>query len=120
KQLAGGGVKGMLTLEGKSMKLSAKMRSARGMTRREFVGRTLMTAGVIAGAPAILRGQNLNNKLNIAFIACGGRANASLAELTIVPGTAGAKGRRPNPEIPGAAHPDEKATVLCDINQHAL
>ena len=67
------------------MKLSAKKRSARGMTRREFVGRTLMTAGVIAGAPAILRGQNLNNKLNIAFIACGGRANASLGELTIVP-----------------------------------
>jgi hypothetical protein len=43
-----------------------------------LVGRTLMTAGVIAGAPAILRGQNLNNKLNIAFIACGGRASASL------------------------------------------
>ncbi|HEV8646712.1 MAG TPA: Gfo/Idh/MocA family oxidoreductase [Burkholderiales bacterium] len=99
------------------MKLSAKMRSARGMTRREFVGRTLMTAGVIAGAPAILRGQNLNNKLNIAFIACGGRANASLAELTIVPG---ARGRRPNAQIPGAAHPDENVTVLCDINQNAL
>src|SRR2546425_12978911 len=56
------------------------------MTRREFVGRTLLTAGAIAGAPALLRGQNLNNKLNIAFIACGGRANASLSELTIVPG----------------------------------
>ena len=102
------------------MKLSAKMRSARGMTRREFIGRTLMTAGVIAGAPAILRGQNLNNKLNIAFIACGGRANASLAELTIAPGAAGARGRRPNAEIQGAAHPDENVTVLCDINQNAL
>src|SRR5438552_12051520 len=56
------------------------------MTRRKFVGRTLLTAGAIAGAPALLRGQNLNNKLNIAFIACGGRANASLSELTIVPG----------------------------------
>ena len=75
------------------MKHSAKARPARGMTRREFVGRTLTTAGVIAGAPAILRGQNLNNKLNIAFIACGGRANASLAELTIVPGAAGERGR---------------------------
>ena len=80
----------LLSLEGESMKLSAKVQSARGMTRREFVGRTLITAGVIAGAPAILRGQNLNNKLDIAFIACGGRANASLAELTIVPGAAGA------------------------------
>src|SRR5437016_2316386 len=104
------------------MKRSTKMRSARGMTRREFVGRTLTMAGVIAGAPAILRGQNLNNKLNIAFIACGGRANASLAELTIVPGAAaaGASGRRPNAEIPSAPHPDENVTVLCDINQIAL
>src|SRR5438552_17619033 len=80
------------------------------MTRREFVGRTLLTAGAIAGAPSNLRGQNLNNKLNIAFIACGGRANASLAELTIVPGA----------EIPAAPHPDENVTVLCDINQNAL
>src|SRR3954468_18795863 len=99
------------------MKPSTKMRSARRITRREFVGRTLMTAGVIAGAPAILRGQNLNNKLNIAFIACGGRANASLAELTIVPGAAKAK---PNAQAPTAPHPDENVTVLCDVNQLAL
>src|SRR5256714_12774120 len=92
---------------------------SREMTRRQFVGRTL-AAGVIAAAPAILRGQNLNNKLNIAFIACGGRANASLGELTIVPGAAGARGRRPNAEIPDAPHPDENVTVLCDINQDAL
>src|SRR3954467_6771103 len=102
------------------MKISTKVRLGRGMTRREFVGRTLVAAGVMAGAPAILRGQNLNNKLNIAFIACGGRANASLGELTIVPGAAAPKGRRPNVEIPGAQHPDENVTVLCDINQAAL
>src|SRR6188472_1576056 len=102
------------------MKRSAKMRSARGITRREFVGRTLMTAGVIAGAPAILRGQNLNNKLDIAFIACGGRANASLAELTIVQGDAPARGRRPNTDIAAGPHPDENITVLCDVNQKAL
>src|SRR6476660_5993683 len=103
------------------MKRSAKMRSARGMTRREFVGRTLMTAGVITGAPAILRGQNLNNKLNIAFIACGGRALASLGELTIVPGSAGAmRGRGPNAATQPAPHPDENVTVLCDVNQNAL
>src|SRR5436189_6235992 len=97
---------------------------SRGITRREFVGRAL-AAGLVSGAPAFLRGQNLNNKLNIAFIACGGRANASLGELTIVPGAAGATerrrpGRRPNAEIPAAAHPDENVTVLCDINQNAL
>src|SRR5436305_572832 len=101
------------------MKRSTKMRSGRrGMTRREFVGRTLVAAGVIAGAPAILRGQNLNNRLNIAFIACGGRANASLAELTIVPGAATRS--KPNAEGPNAPHPDENVTVLCDINQIAL
>src|SRR3954452_24561652 len=104
------------------MKLSAKARLARGMTRREFVGRTLITAGVVAGAPAFLRGQNLNNKLNIAFIACGGRANASLGELTIAPGGSGGKGKKSAgagggpPEL----HPDENVAVICDINQLAI
>src|SRR5512139_1158354 len=50
----------------------------RQMTRRELVGGALAAAGVVAGAPAFLRGQNLNNKLNIAMIACGGRANANM------------------------------------------
>ena len=89
------------------------------MTRRQFVGRTL-AAGVISAAPAILRGQNLNNKLNIAFIACGGRATASLGELTVVPGRdAGGGGTRARAGA-GGPHPDENVTVLCDINQLAL
>ena len=58
---------------------------ARGITRREFVGSALAATAVFGKAPALLRGQNLNNKLNIAFIACGGRANASMSELTIRP-----------------------------------
>ena len=58
----------------------------RRITRREFVGTTLAAAGALAGAPALLRGRNLNDKLNIAFIACGGRANTSLNELTLTPG----------------------------------
>ena len=54
----------------KTTKKTMKKSDARGMTRREFVGTSaLAAAGVMAGAPAILRGQNLNNKLNIAFIA---------------------------------------------------
>ena len=61
---------------------------ARGLTRREFVGGALAAAGAVAGAPAFLRGQNLNSKLDIAFIACGGRALASLSELTMAPGRA--------------------------------
>ena len=84
------------------------------MTRRAFVGRTL-AAGAILGAPTFLRGQNLNGKLNIAFVACGGRANASLGELTIVPG----RGRGSGAESEGP-HPDENVTVLCDVNEAAL
>ncbi|MFH1924590.1 MAG: Gfo/Idh/MocA family oxidoreductase [Planctomycetota bacterium] len=42
----------------------------RRITRRELIGGALAAAGVIAAAPAFLRGQNLNNKLNIAMIAC--------------------------------------------------
>src|SRR6185436_3651156 len=73
------------------MKNEAKVHP-HAMTRRGFVGRAL-AAGFISGAPAFLRGQNLNSKLDIAFIACGGRASASLGELTIVPGrSAGGEG----------------------------
>ena len=93
-------------------------RRQRRITRREFVGGALAAAGVVAGAPALLRGRNLNDKLNIAFIACGGRANASLNELTITPGraaaAAAAAASRPAP------HPDENVVVLCDVNQNAL
>jgi len=109
-------------MEDKPMKLPAKMTPARPMTRRQFVGRTLITAGVIAGAPAFLRGQNLNDKLDLAFIACGGRANARLDELTVVPGRTASRARRGAAEAaaPGAPHPDENVAVLCDINQVAL
>jgi len=51
----------------------------RRITRREFVGGAVAAAGAVAGAPAFLRGQNLNNKLNIAMIGAGGRGRANLA-----------------------------------------
>src|SRR6266404_6002636 len=89
------------------------------MTRREFFGRAL-AVGIISGAPAFLRGQNLNNKLNIAFIACGGRANASLAELSVVPGRNRGEGNRRADAAPAGPHPDENVTVLCDVNDRAL
>ena len=76
------------------MKLFAKMTSPKPMTRREFAARTMAATAVIAGASAFLRGQNLNNKLNIAFIACGGRGNASLSELTVVPDRATPRGKK--------------------------
>ncbi|MBI2948307.1 MAG: Gfo/Idh/MocA family oxidoreductase, partial [Verrucomicrobia bacterium] len=106
------------------MKKNTKQTRSLQMTRREFVGRALATAGVITGAPALLRGQNLNSKLDIAFIACGGRANASLNELTIVPGRSGVGGGRRRggvgAEGPSAPHPDENVVALCDVNQNAI
>src|SRR6185503_14258918 len=73
----------------------------------------------LTGAPAFLRGQNLNSKLNIAFIACGGRANASLGELTLVAGRTPTGGRRTESAAEGP-HPDENVVVLCDVNEAAL
>jgi len=100
---------------------TAKKVYARGMTRREFVGTTaLAAAGVMAGAPAILRGRNLNEKLDIAFIACGGRARASLSELTIVPGRNSGRGGRSDAAASAAPHPDENVVVICDVNDVAL
>jgi hypothetical protein len=47
----------------------------RQITRRQMVGSALAAAGVITGAPTLLRALNLHNKLNIAMIACGGRSS---------------------------------------------
>lgn len=45
-----------------------------------MLGGALAAGGVLTAPPAFLRGQNLNDKLNIAMIACGGRANANAPE----------------------------------------
>jgi predicted dehydrogenase len=66
------------------------------ITRRKFCATTLATAGALA-APAILRGQNLNSKLNIAMIATGGRGGANLNSVS-----------------------SENIVSLCDVNARAL
>jgi predicted dehydrogenase len=44
------------------------------LTRRQFLRASALTTGaMLVGAPAFLRGQNLNNKLNIGIIGAGGR-----------------------------------------------
>jgi predicted dehydrogenase len=54
----------------------------RAVSRRAFNrGALAVAGGAILGAPAFLRGQNLNSKLNIAMIASGGRASAHLSAL---------------------------------------
>jgi cell division GTPase FtsZ len=64
------------------------------MTRRQFVGGAL---AAVAGAPALLRGQNLNNKLNIAVIGVGGRGGASVSGVR-----------------------SENIVALCDVNAVTL
>src|SRR5512139_695893 len=107
------------------MKKITKYGQGHRMTRREMVGASLAAVGAIAGAPAFLRGQNLNNKLNIAMIACGGRALANMNGDG--PGS-GRRGRGAAPRgdtqaAPPAASsgiPAENITVLCDVNQKAV
>ncbi len=93
------------------------------MTRREFVGSSLAAAGVITGAPAFLRGRNLNNKLNIAMIACGGRGLANMnGDGGGGRGRGGARGESA-PEVKPSTPtgiPAENITVLCDVNQDAV
>jgi len=98
-------------MQEKAMKKTTQGR----MTRREFGG-ALAAGGVIAGAPAFLRGQNLNNKLNIAMIACGGRA---LANMNGDGGT-GRGAAAETPSGPPKGIPAENITVLCDVNQDAV
>jgi predicted dehydrogenase len=69
----------------------------RRLTRRQFVGETLAVAGAMTGAPAFLRGQNLNEKLNIAMIGAGGRGRTNLAGVA-----------------------SENIVVLCDVDAVAL
>jgi predicted dehydrogenase len=49
----------------------------RPISRRQFARTTLASAALL-GAPALLRGQNLNSKLNVAIIGAGGRGAASI------------------------------------------
>jgi predicted dehydrogenase len=91
----------------------------RAITRREFVGGALATGVLVAGAPALLRGRNLNDRLNIAFIGSGGRANTNIRELTLLPGQPPPQPQGP-PDPHAGPHPDENVTVLCDVSQPAL
>jgi predicted dehydrogenase len=68
----------------------------RPLTRREFTKTALASAAVL-GAPALLRGRNLNSKLDLAVIACGRRGAANLR------GVAG-----------------ENITILCDVDEKAI
>lgn len=67
------------------------------LSRRQFNRTMLSAAGAFAAAPALLRGQNLNSKLNIAVIATGGRGGSNLGSVS-----------------------SENIVALCDVNARNL
>ncbi|HWB05925.1 MAG TPA: Gfo/Idh/MocA family oxidoreductase [Verrucomicrobiales bacterium] len=67
-------------------------------SRRQFL-RTSALGAVSIGFPAILRGQNLNSKLNIVVIGCGGRGAGNLASV---------------------AEKGDNIVALCDVNERNL
>jgi predicted dehydrogenase len=73
------------------------MKSNRRLSRRQFTRTMLTTAGAISVAPAFLRAQNLNNKLNIAIIGSGGRGGSNLESVS-----------------------SENIVALCDVNSKNL
>jgi predicted dehydrogenase len=64
-----------------SLRSSPRPTFSVSLPRRDFLRLSLLTTGAVAlGAPAFLRGQNLNNKLNIGIIGCGGRGGAAVEQ----------------------------------------
>src|SRR5262245_12289350 len=71
------------------------------LTRRDFIHGAAASASVVMGAPVFLRGQNLNSRLNIALIACGGRALANMNG----DGPGDGRGGRIDPKAPSPSGP---------------
>jgi predicted dehydrogenase len=67
------------------------------ITRRQFAVSTISAAGAAVAAPAILRGQNLNSKVGIALVGCGGRGGANGQSLS-----------------------SENIAAVCDVNGQAV
>lgn len=77
--------------------MSEKSSSASELTRRQFLNQATAAGIVTLAAPAIVRGRNLNDKLNLAIIGAGGRGAANLKGVE-----------------------SENIVILCDVNQEGL
>src|SRR2546423_5478182 len=70
--------------------------------RRRFLTQPAAASAAALAAPAILRGLDTNGRINLGFIAAGGRARANLAEMT----------------KPGGV--EINVVALCDVNGQNL
>ena len=52
------------------------------VSRRRFLAQSASLGAAAIGAPAILRALDANGRINLGFIAAGGRARANLGEMT--------------------------------------
>lgn len=91
----------------------SKNRSASNKTsRRQFLKTSLAAAGAVTlGAPAILRGENLNSKLNIAVIGSGGRGGGNLNSVSSENIVALCDVFEPNLDKAAEKHPDARKFV---------
>jgi predicted dehydrogenase len=77
---------------------SKQHRVTRSISRRSFLANSTVLAGAVAlGVPALVRGQNLNERLNMAIIATGGRGGSNMADVE-----------------------SENIVALCDVNEASL
>lgn len=74
-----------------------KVHLTQGLSRRQFLNQTAAAGIVSLSAPAIVRGRNLNDKLNLAIIGSGGRGADNLAAVE-----------------------SENIAILCDVNEANL
>ncbi len=77
--------------------MSGKSPYANELSRRRFLNQATAAGIVTLAAPAIVRGRNLNDKLNLAIIGAGGRGAANLKGVE-----------------------SENIAILCDVNQDGL
>lgn len=79
------------------------------ISRRSFLAKSAVLAGAVAlGAPAVVRGQNLNERLNIAVIATGGRGASNLADVASENIVALCDVHEPSLDSAAARHPQAK------------
>ncbi|MBD3267554.1 gfo/Idh/MocA family oxidoreductase [bacterium] len=81
----------------KTTPLSKQNPLPQGISRRRFIHQSAAVGAAILGCPAIVRGRNLNDKLNIAGIGVGGRGRSNLNSVS-----------------------SENIVLLCDVNQDSV